>query len=176
MTIFKGLGEIAPLGDPVVEGVPQVVGQVAGEGMRVGIVASRFNSDLTHALVSSSVNALRSHGVAADHIHLSWVPGAYEIPTALEVVAGSNHFDALLAIGAVLEGDTPHATAISTAVSRSLTDIARRHQVPVIDGVVVARTMEQAVARCMSAEKSRGWYVALAALEMAHVIRSLKEL
>lgn len=174
MNIHKGLTDQFGLQDPELSGVDQVYGSLDAAPYTFGIVASRFNGELTAALVKTAIATLKQHGARAGAIHLIWVPGAFEIPTLLEQCATRRGYQALIALGAVLEGDTPHATAINEAVTRSINEIARNHCVPVIDGVVVARTLEQAVERCLSGANSRGAYAAKAAIEMANVMRALK--
>jgi 6,7-dimethyl-8-ribityllumazine synthase len=174
MRIEKAISEVMTTEDPRLAGVRQVAGDGDAAAFRFALVASRFNTDLTDALICAAVETLTAQGAAASHIDLFRVPGAFEIPTALEVCAASGKYDALIALGAVLEGDTPHAQAINGAVSRSLNELARQHQVPVIDGVVVARNRAQAEERCLSGADSRGAYAARAAVEMAQLIRKMK--
>ena len=155
------------------KGLTQVHGDHAGAGLRIGLVISRFNDPLTVPLGTSCVDSLVSQGVALSDIHVAWVPGAFEIPTVLEAFARSGRFDALIALGVVLEGATSHAQAISREVSHAITAIARERGIPVIDGVICANAWEQAEQRACSGEKSRGWYAADAAVEMAVLMKRL---
>jgi len=174
MKINKGISDTFPEAHATFEGIRQVTGSLDAGPYAFAIVVSRFNVELTSALLMASVTCLQKHGAAAERITVVWVPGAFEIPTALELLAAQGTHDALIALGAVIQGETPHAGLINTEVNRSLSEIARRHHVPVIDGVVMTHSMEQAVARCTTGEKSRGWYAAKAAIEMAHVTAALK--
>lgn len=174
MTVRKGISDQFGVSAPELEGTQQVVGCLDAAAFSFCIVASRFNHELTAGLATAAVSTLIHHGARADAIRIVWVPGAFEIPTLLEECAAQQRDDALIALGAVLEGDTPHAAAINAAVSRSLNEIARTYTMPVIDGVVVARTMEQAVERCLGEGGGRGAYAAKAAIEMANVIKHIR--
>lgn len=175
MSLAKGPATNVDVHPDLPEAVRQFAGTLNAEGLSFGIVVSRFNPQLTEPALKSAVDALMHHGAQPASISVAWVPGSYEIPTALEVMAAQGGIDALIALGAVIEGETPHASAINAAVSDALCAIARAHQIPVIDGVVVARTMEQAVERCCTGEHSRAWYAAKAAIEMAHLLKRLKD-
>ncbi len=174
MKIEKGITDIAPKEHPAFEGIQQITGTLDASPYSFGLVVSRFNAELTSALLLAAVTCLQKHGAAAERITVVWVPGAFEIPTALELLAEQGEHTALIALGAVIQGETPHAGLINTEVNRSLCEMARRHHRPVIDGVVMTHSMEQAVARCTTGEKSRGWYAAKAAIEMAHITSQLK--
>lgn len=160
----------------VLEGVSQIHGEAGpADDLRFTLVASRYNTELTESLVAEAVRALRAAGAKPDHLRVVWVPGAFEIPAALEQCARAGGVDALIAIGTVLEGETPHAAAINEAVARSLNEVSRQYGIPVIDAVVVARTMEQAVERCMGESHNRAAYAAKAAIEMAYVFQRLNK-
>ena len=153
----------------------EVVGDIQGGRHRFGIAVSRFNQELTCRLVEDAVRALREAGVADHNLQVVWVPGAYEIPSVLERMAKRGVYSALLAFGAVIQGETQHADFIGREVAHHIVDIARKYAVPVLDGVVVAGSYELAAARCASGPESRGVYVAQAALEMASVFQQLGE-
>ncbi|GEM_PF-112847 len=173
-TMTKGISNlIQPATDPVLQGVTQHTGALDAQGLTCAIVVSRFNPDLTQGLLTAAVKVLRTQGMAAGDIDVAWVPGAFEIPTVLEQRARQQRWDMLLALGAVLEGQTPHAQAINRGVSRSLLQIARTHGVPVIDGVVCALSAEQAAIRCLGTEHNRGTYAAQAGIEMARLMKAL---
>lgn len=159
--------------DPVLADVPQHTGTLDARGLTCAIVVSRFNPPLTQGLLTAAITVLRDQGMAPSAIDVAWVPGAFEIPTVLELRARENCWDMLLALGAVLEGETPHAQAINRGVSRSLLHIARTHGVPVIDGVVCAATLEQATERCLGTDHNRGTYAARAGVEMAQLLKTL---
>lgn len=157
------------------EGVRQHTGSLhIPHSLRFGLVASRFNPELTQPLVGSAVACLIQHGVPPDHIEVAWVPGAYEIPVVLKKWAAGGRFQALIALGAVLQGATVHAQSISNQVSRVMTDLSVEFRLPVIDAVVVSPSAELAAERCCTGEASRGWYAATAALEMTSLILRLR--
>ena len=157
------------------EGVREICGSLQGEGLSFSLVVSRFNSKLTAALARSVIAGLRNQGVYANHIEITWVPGAFEIPCILENLANVGKHSGLIALGAILQGETSHATHISQVVTRAISEIARRYALPVIDGVVVAPTKELAEARCQPGPQNRGVYAAAAAIEMANLFRRLQE-
>ncbi len=142
-------------------------GVLSAEGRRFGLVVSRFNSEYTDALRSGAVQALHKHGASNESVETAWVPGALEIPLIVERWAASGRFHALLALGCVIEGETPHADLISRQITRALSNSSLRHGVPVINEVVSTRNEAQARARCTSGREGRGWYAGCAALEMA---------
>jgi 6,7-dimethyl-8-ribityllumazine synthase len=148
------------------EGVTQLRGSHDGRGKRIGIAVARFNIGLTGALVSSAVEALLANGVRSEDIAVSWVPGSFELPLALKRLALSGPYDALIALGVVIDGETRHAELILTSISRAFVQLSLELNCPVIDSVVSARTPEQAEARCLTGDLSRGAYAALAALEI----------
>lgn len=175
MSIKKGITDELHLADPAFGDIRRISGSLDAKPFSFGLVASRFNGELTGPLVTAAVACLKKHGATDERITVVHVPGAFEIPTVLEWLAAAGRHDALIALGAVIQGETPHAELINTEVNRAICEIARRYQRPVIDGVVMTHSMDQAVRRCTSGEQSRGWYAAKAAIEMAHVISQLKE-
>jgi 6,7-dimethyl-8-ribityllumazine synthase len=150
---------------------------MTGAGRRFGIVASRFNSRLGDLLVAGAVDCLRRHGVAAGDIHLVSVPGAWEIPQAMEELAaagGGAKVDGLVAIGVVIRGETPHFDYLCAQASRGIAGVAERHRVPVGFGLLTCDTSEQAAERAGGKAGNKGWEAALAALEMADLFTRLR--
>ena len=145
------------------------------EKARFGVVASRFNEFFTRQLVRGAVDCLERHGAGPEQVTVAWVPGAFEIPLAMQKMAQSRKFDALIAIGAVIQGATPHAGLIGSQVARALGQISLKENIPVIDGVVTADNLEQAIERSGTKAGNRGWNAALAAIEMANLMRVMKE-
>ena len=158
------------------EGVQYIQGEKRAAGRKFAIVASRFNPELTEASLTSSVEALATCGVEPSAVLVVRVPGAYEIPPVIEQLAQAGTCDAVIAIGTVIEGDTPHAQLINESIAQGLNDISIRHGLPVIDCVVAVTTVAQAEARCLSGKKSRGWYAGLAAAETADVYDQLRKI
>ncbi|MFY9825064.1 MAG: 6,7-dimethyl-8-ribityllumazine synthase [Thermoanaerobaculia bacterium] len=156
---------------------------MTGAGRRFGIVASRFNSRLGDLLVAGAVDCLRRHGVASGDIHLVSVPGAWEIPQALEELAaaggsdggnGRASVDGLVAIGVVIRGETPHFDYLCAQATRGIAGVAERHRVPVGYGLLTCDTSEQAAERAGGKAGNKGWEAALAALEMADLFARLR--
>ncbi|HEV7508298.1 MAG TPA: 6,7-dimethyl-8-ribityllumazine synthase [Thermoanaerobaculia bacterium] len=153
---------------------------MTGAGRRFGIVASRFNSRIGDLLVAGAVDCLRRHGVAAGDIHLVSVPGAWEIPQALEELAsaggdGGGKVDGLVAIGVVIRGETPHFGHLCAQATRGIAGVAERHRVPVGYGLLTCDTSEQAAERAGGKAGNKGWEAALAALEMADLFTRLRK-
>lgn len=142
---------------------------LTAKGLKIGIVVSRFNDFLTKQLVGGAVDCIVRHGGREEDITVAWVPGANEIPMAAKKMADSGKFAAVVALGAVVQGATPHAGLINTQVSRSLSATAMETGVPVINGVVSADTLEQAIERCGTKAGNKGWTAAQAAVEMANL-------
>ena len=167
----KGSGKELELIDGI--DARQVVGDLNAEGMRFGIVVARFNDELTNALATSAYQCLVKHGAKPETIDLARVPGAYEVPVVAEKMAASKHYDALIVLGVVVEGETQHAQMIIDTTGQSVLDIACRYQVPVINEIVGVRSWAQAEARCLGGENTRGWYAAEAAIETARVCKQI---
>ena len=151
----------------------QVVGNLDASGLRFGIVVSRFNDELTDELCRSAYQCLEKNGASVSAIQVVRVPGAYEIPGVVDKLAATGNYNALIVLGVVVEGETQHAQMIIDTTGQSLLDIACRHHVPIINEIVGVRTWEQATARCLGGENTRGWYAAEAAIETARVYQQL---
>jgi len=149
--------------------VKELSGNLIGKGLKIGLVVSRFNDFLTKELVAGALDCLVRHGVAEKDIVLAWVPGANEIPQVVQPLAAKGGLNAIIALGAVVQGSTPHADLINSQVSRSLAGIALDKGVPVINAVVCAENLEQAIERCGTKAGNKGWSGALAAIEMANL-------
>lgn len=147
--------------------VRTIEGALRGEGRRFGVAASRFNGALVDQLLGGAVDCLQRHGTAGEGIEIVRVPGAWELPVALEWLAASGRFHALVALGVVLRGETPHFDYICGECSRGISRVTDRHGVPVAFGVLTCDTVEQAAARAGGKAGNKGWEAALAALEMA---------
>jgi 6,7-dimethyl-8-ribityllumazine synthase len=143
-------------------------------GLRFGIVVSKFNKFVTSKLLSSCAEALNKHGVKAEDIEVVRVPGAFEIPVVARTMAKTKQFDAVICLGAVIRGDTPHFDYISAEASRGIGQAAMESEVPVIFGVLTTDTVAQAIERADPAKFNRGGEAAKSAIEMASVMRQLK--
>lgn len=155
------------------QGVPNAQ-QFDASGLRFALVVSRFNEELTKQLADDALQCLEEKGVSRSDLGVFQVSGAYEIPVVINELAKSGKYDALIALGVVVEGETPHAQMIGDSTGIALLDIAREYGVPVINEIVGTRNWEQAVARCTRGRTSRGWYAAEAAIETAMVLKTIK--
>ncbi len=144
-------------------------GQPRGEGRRIVVVASRFNESVTMPLAEGAVGALVNNGVAFDDIDVIWVPGAWELPIAARRALASERYDAAVAVGAVVRGDTPHFDIVAGESARGLMETMRDFDVPVTLGLLTTDTLEQAEARAGGAHGNKGEDAALAALELLDV-------
>jgi 6,7-dimethyl-8-ribityllumazine synthase len=148
-------------------------GAPAGSGRRVVVIASRFNEEITRKLVDGAMETLVANGVAYDSIDLIWVPGAWELPAAARAAAGSDRYDAIVAIGAVIRGETAHFDIIAAEASRGLAEVQRDFEVPVGFGLLTTEDDAQAEARAGGAHGNKGAEAALVALEMADLLDRL---
>lgn len=148
-------------------------GDFRGEGLRIAIVVSRFNEFITSRLLEGCQNTLVRHGVAPESIDIAWVPGAFEIPTAARRIARRGSADAIVCLGCVIRGDTPHFEHISRETARGISEVGRRTGIPTIFGVLTCDTLEQAVERAGTKMGNAGRSAAEAALEMARLVRKL---
>ncbi len=151
-----------------------VRGTVDGTGLRVGIVVARFNETVTTALLDGALQALAHAGVADDGVTVVWVPGAFEIPTVADRLARAD-VDAVVCLGAVIRGETAHFELVANEAARGIADVTRATGVPCIFEVLATDDLAQAEARAGGAHGNKGWEAAMAALEMAHVLRALPE-
>ena len=148
-------------------------GQLNAKGLKFGIVVSRFNDLFTGQLLKGALDCLARHGADEKNVEVVWVPGAYEQPLALQKLAQSKRHDALIALGTVIQGATSHAGLINAQVARALTQISLASGIPVIDGIVAADNLDQAIERCGSKAGNRGWNAAQTAIEMASLFKQL---
>ena len=143
---------------------------VAPEGMRVGIVASRFNSFIVEKLMEGAVDGLVRHGVEENNITACWVPGAFEIPLAAQKMAQSGKYDAVICVGAVIRGSTSHYDYVCNEVSKGIAAVGLQTGKPVLFGVVTTENIEQAIERSGSKAGNKGYDCALAAIEMVNLM------
>ncbi len=152
----------------------EITGELSGKGLRLGIVVSRFNAIFTEQLLRGAFDAATRHGIAEADIAVVRVPGANEIPLAVSALLRSGRpCDAVVALGAVIDGATDHAMLINTAVSRALSQIALDAGIPVLNGIVCAHTLDQAIERSGSKAGNKGFDTVCAAIETANVLRRL---
>ena len=144
-----------------------------GNGLRIAIVASRFNEFITAKLVGGAEDCLRRHGVAEDDIALAWVPGAFEIPLLAKKLAGSGKYDSVICVGAVIRGATSHYDYVCAEVSKGIAAVSLETGVPVLFGVLTTDTIEQAVERAGTKAGNKGYDCALGALELVSLLKKV---
>ncbi|CAK0767779.1 6,7-dimethyl-8-ribityllumazine synthase [Gammaproteobacteria bacterium] len=158
-----------------VRDVKSVEGKLSAEGIRFGLAVGRFNSFIVDSLVTGALDTLIRHGAASADIIVVRVPGAFEIPLAVSRMAASGRYDALLAIGAVIRGGTPHFEYVASECVKGLSQVMLKHDIPVAFGVLTVDTIEQAIERAGTKAGNKGAEAALSAIEMANVLRGLSE-
>ncbi len=146
---------------------------VAPEGMKVGIVASRFNEIIVNKLLGGAVDGLVRHGGEEENITAAWVPGAFEIPLTASKMAKSGKYDAVICVGAVIRGDTSHYDYVCNEVSKGVAQVGLSSGVPVLFGVVTTENIEQAIARAGSKAGNKGYDCALSAIEMVNLLKQM---
>ncbi len=149
-------------------------GELNGEGLRVGIVVARFNEPITSRMLSGAREALDRHGVRESDVDVAWVPGAFELPLVARKLAETRRYDAVVCLGAVIRGETPHFEFVAGAAARGIAEVSRDTGVPTIFGVITPNTMEQAQARAGGKVGNKGYDAAVNAIEMANLLRQLR--
>jgi 6,7-dimethyl-8-ribityllumazine synthase len=148
-------------------------GDLIGSGLKIGIVVSRFNELLSSRLLGGARDALARHGVAEDDVDVAWVPGAFEIPLVAQRMAASKKYDAVIALGVVIRGATPHFEYVASEVSKGVAHASLHTGVPVMFGIVTADSIEQAVERAGTKQGNKGFDVAVSAIEMANLLKKV---
>jgi len=152
----------------------EIHGTLDGSGLRVCLVAARFNETVVTRLVDGALRAMRQHGVAEDHVELIWVPGAFEIAVAAAERLQQGGVDALVALGAVIRGETPHFEYVASAAAAGVAELGVKHRVATGFGVLTVNTVDQATERAGGKLGNKGWEAATSALELASVLRQLR--
>ena len=154
--------------------MPNIIeGKLDAKGLRVGLLVSRFNSFVSERLVEGAIDALLRHGGEQEDISVVRVPGAFEIPPTAQQMAASGRYDAIVCLGAVIRGATPHFEYVSAEVSKGVASVAIDSGVPVTFGVLTTDTIEQAIERAGSKAGNKGFDAAMAAIEMANLYKAL---
>ena len=149
-------------------------GKISAEGFRFAIVVGRFNDFISSRLVEGAMDALNRHGADGEKISLVKVPGAFEIPIAAKRLAQTGNYDAIICLGAVIRGATPHFDYVAAEVSKGIASIALETGIPVTFGVLTTENLEQAIERAGSKSGNKGWDAAVAAMEMVNLFDTLK--
>jgi 6,7-dimethyl-8-ribityllumazine synthase len=148
-------------------------GMLLGKGLKFGLVVSRFNEFISKKLFEGAQDALTRHGVADGDIDVAWTPGSFEIPLVALRMARSKRYDAVICLGAVIRGGTPHFDYIAAELGKGIARVAMETGVPVIHGVITADTLEQAIERAGAKMGNKGFTAATSAIEMANLLKSL---
>lgn len=147
-------------------------GKLVGKGLRFGIVVGRFNEFITSKLLGGALDSLKRHDVEDGNVELAWVPGAFEIPLAAQKMAASRQYDAVICLGAVIRGSTPHFDYVCAEVSKGVAKVSLDTGVPTIFGVLTTDSIEQAIERAGSKAGNKGWEAAATAIEMANLLKN----
>lgn len=147
-------------------------GNLVGTGLKIGIVVSRFNEFITGKLLNGALDALKRHGVEEMDIDVAWVPGAFEIPLTAKKMAKAGKYDAIITLGTVIRGATPHFDYVSNEVAKGTASAGMETEIPVIFGVLTTDTIEQAIERAGTKAGNKGWEAGVSAIEMANLYKS----
>jgi 6,7-dimethyl-8-ribityllumazine synthase len=150
------------------------VGNVVGTDLKIGIVVARFNEFITDKLLEGALDTLKRHGVAEENIDTAWVPGAFELPLIAQKMASNNKYDAVITLGTVIRGSTPHFDYVCNEAAKGVSNAAMQTGKPVIFGVLTTETIEQAIERAGTKAGNKGSDVAVTAIEMANMIKMLE--
>jgi len=150
-------------------------GHLLGQGLKFGLVLGRFNEFITNRLLGGALDALNRHGVAEQDIEVAWVPGAFEIPLVAGKMVSMKKYDAVICLGAVIRGATPHFDYIAAEVAKGVAKVGLDSGVPTILGVITAETIEQAIERAGTKAGNKGWDAAVTAVEMANLLKNMTE-
>ena len=151
----------------------QFQGKLIADGLKVNIVVGRFNEFIGAKLLDGAKDALLRHGMKEEHIDITWVPGAFEIPLVAKKVAKTNNYDAVICLGAVIRGGTPHFDYVASEVSKGIAHVSLDTEVPVIFGILTTDTIEQAIERAGTKAGNKGFEAATTAIEMANLFKQI---
>jgi 6,7-dimethyl-8-ribityllumazine synthase len=157
-----------------VDGIKTVEGAAIARDLRIGIVAARFNEFVVDSLVRGAVDALARHGLRERDITLARVPGAWEMPLAVKKMAASRRYDAVIALGAVIRGATPHFEYVAGECAKGIAQVSYAHDIPVAFGILTTDTIEQAIERAGTKAGNKGAEAAISAIEMVNLLRKLE--
>ena len=149
-------------------------GKFNGKGIKIGIVAGRFNEFITSKLVGGAVDVLKRNDVKGEDIHIAWVPGAFEIPLIAKKMINAGKYDAIITLGAVIKGSTPHFDYVCAEVSKGVAQISLQSEIPVIFGVLTTNNIEEAIERAGTKAGNKGSEAAFGAIEMINLIKEIE--
>lgn len=149
-------------------------GMLLGDGLKFGIVVARFNDFITNKLLDGALDSLLRHGVIEEDIEIAWVPGSFEIPLAAQKMANTKKYDAVICLGAVIRGGTPHFEYVASEVTKGIAQVSLNSELPVIYGVITADTLEQAIERAGTKQGNEGSKAAVTGIEMANLMNAIE--
>jgi 6,7-dimethyl-8-ribityllumazine synthase len=149
-------------------------GMLLGDGLKFGIVVARFNDFITNKLLDGALDSLLRHGVIEEDIEIAWVPGSFEIPLAAQKMANTKKYDAVICLGAVIRGGTPHFEYVASEVTKGIAQVSLNSGLPVIYGVITADTLEQAIERAGTKQGNEGSKAAVTGIEMANLMNAIE--
>lgn len=149
-------------------------GELNGSGLRLAVVVSRFNESVTTRLLAGAREACAQHGIGEERMDVAWVPGCFELPLAAKKLAESHRYDAIVCLGAVIRGETPHFEYVAGGTAGGVQQVALETGVPVVFGVITPNSMEQAMARAGGTKGNKGFDAVVTAIEMANLARKLR--
>lgn len=152
----------------------KIEGKLSGENLSFGIIVSRFNNFVSERLLAGAIDCLVRHNVSENSIDVVWVPGAFEIPSVAKILIGTNKYDAIICLGAVVRGETPHFDYVASEVSKGIASLSLEGKIPVIFGVLTTDNLEQAIERSGGKAGNKGFDAAMAAIEMANLFSVIK--
>ncbi|QGS68263.1 6,7-dimethyl-8-ribityllumazine synthase [Oceanobacillus sp. 143] len=152
----------------------RIVGNVVGTDLKVGIVVARFNEFITNKLLDGAIDTLKRHGVSEENIDTAWVPGAFEIPLIAKKMAANVNYDAVITLGTVIRGSTPHFDYVCNEVAKGVAKVSTDTGKPVIFGVLTTETIEQAIERAGTKAGNKGADAAASAIEMANLVKAFE--
>lgn len=150
-----------------------IEGKLVAKELKFGIVIGRFNEFIGSKLLGGALDAIKRHGASQEDVEIAWVPGAFEIPLVAKKMAKSGKYDAVICLGAVIKGSTPHFDYVSSEVSKGVAHVSLDEEIPVIFGVLTTDTIEQAIERAGTKAGNKGYEAAVSAIEMANLIKQL---
>lgn len=148
-----------------------IEGNLVAEGLKIGIVVGRFNEFIVSKLLGGALDGLKRHGVKEEDIEVAWVPGAFEIPLIAKKMVNTENYDAIICLGAVIKGSTPHFDYVCAEASKGIASVSLNSEKPVIFGVLTTDSIEQAIERAGTKVGNKGYDAAVAAVEMANLMR-----
>lgn len=148
-------------------------GKLVAKNQKIGIIVGRFNEFIGSKLLSGAIDGLKRHGVNEDNIEITWVPGAFEIPLIAKKMAKTKKYDAVICLGAVIRGATPHFDYVSSEVTKGVANVSLETEIPVIFGVLTTDTIEQAIERAGTKAGNKGYEAAVSAIELSNLLKEL---